>query len=150
MYDPAGVGYMSMKATVSQTWRGQEVKIQGKKVVNKSIYEVGLIVEGQAKELAPKDTGRLAASITTQSSTEGTEPKGKGAVATDKIQKPSSDMEVLVGTATDYSIWQEFGTVRMNASPFLRPALDLAHGKVLTIVQENEKYYFKDYERRPS
>lgn len=111
-----------IKTTVSQVWRGNEVKIQGKKVIGKSIYEIGLIVEGKAKELAPKDTGRLAASITTQSSTEGTEPKGVGAVSSDKIQKPTSDSEVLVGTGTTYAIWNEYGTRFASAQPFLARA----------------------------
>jgi len=134
-----------MKSTVSQQWHGEEVKIMGKKVVNKSAYEIGLVVEGQAKELGPVKTGRLMASITTQSSTEGTSPKGKGAVASDVIQKPNDDMEVFVGTPVEYGPHMEFGTIKTDAQPFLRPALDLAQGKVLTIVERNAKMHFKQY-----
>lgn len=133
-----------MKSTVSQQWHGEEVKIMGKKVVGKSAYEIGLVVEGQAKELCPVDTGRLAGSITTQSSTEGTSPKSP-ATSSDTIQKPNDDMEVLVGTPVEYGPHMEFGTIKTDAQPFLRPALQLAQGKVLTIVERNAKMHFKEY-----
>lgn len=133
-----------MKSTVSQQWHGEEVKIMGKKVVNKSSYEIGLVIEGQAKELCPVDTGRLAGSITTQSFTEGTSPKSP-ATSSDVIQKPKDEMEVLVGTPVDYGPHIEFGTIRSDAQPFLRPALDLAKGKTVVIVERNAKFYFKEY-----
>lgn len=136
---------MSFNAKIESQWHGDEIKIQGKRVVNKSAYETGLIIEGQAKLLCPVDTGRLAASITTQSKTEGTSPRGEGAVSTDVIQKPTEDNEVLVGTPVDYAPYVCFGTVRSNAQPFLRPALDLAQGKVLTVVKNNSRYEFKEY-----
>jgi hypothetical protein len=133
-----------MKSTVSQQWHGEEVKIMGKKVVGRSAYEIGLVVEGQAKELCPVDTGRLAGSITTQSSTEGTSPKSP-AISSDVIQKPNDAMEVLVGTPVEYGPHMEFGTIKTDAQPFLRPALQLAQGKVLTIVERNAKMHFKTY-----
>ena len=133
-----------MRSTVSQQWHGEEVKIRGKKVVGKSAYEIGLVVEGQAKELCPVDTGRLAGSITTQSSSEGTSPKSP-ATSSDVIQKPQDAMEVIVGTPVEYGPHIEFGTIHMDAQPFLRPALQLAQGKVVTIVERNAKMHFKQY-----
>lgn len=151
-----------IKTTVDTQWHGAEIKIQGKQVVNKSAYQIGLIVEGQAKLLAPRDYGYLAASITTQASDKGTELEAPGKYSTNKytrnsyedkmvrqsfkkITKSGNDNEVLVGTALFYGPYNEFGTMRMNAQPFLRPALDLAQGKILTIIRENGKYIFKDY-----
>lgn len=164
-----------IKSTVSQEWHGNEVKIQGNLVINKSIYEIGLIVEGQAKLLAPKDTGYLAASITTQAyGGKGTDPEdprkyastmGKytAAMASEgieptykknkkeyslwemTIQSPKEENQVIVGTALDYAPHQEFGTVRASAQPFLRPALDMARGKALTLVKLNSKIHFKEY-----
>ena len=166
---------MSMKSSVSQEWHGAEVKIMGKKVVNKSAYEIGLVVEGQAKLLAPKDTGYLAASITTQAyGGEGTQPenpakyegvktfdtsthKGKAQMYRDlfrkegysswemMIQSPKEEGEVYVGTPLEYAPYMEFGTVRTSAQPFLRPSLDLAMGKVITLVKKNAKIHFKEY-----
>lgn len=132
-----------MKVTVDKVWHGAEIKIQGRKVVNKSAYETGLIVEAQAKSLCPVDQGRLAASITTQSVDMGTKPKGKGAVETDLIQKPTDPNEVLVGTPVEYSEYIEFGTMYTDGQAFLRPALDLAQGKVLSILEENGKKYLR-------
>ena len=135
---------MSINVDTSQSWHGREVKIQGKKVVDKSAFEIGLVVEGQAKELAPVRTGRLKASITTQAAGQSSSPGGE-ARAGDVISPPRDDQEVLVGTAVDYGPYIEFGTVRSNAQPYLRPALDLARGKALTIVEQQGRLYLKEY-----
>lgn len=134
-----------MKVETELKWNGDIVKIQGKRVVNKSAYETGLVVEGQAKDLAPIDSGRLAASITTQTKTQGTKPSGKGADGTDVISKPTAEGQALVGTPVFYGPYMEFGTIRTTAQAFLRPALALAKGQMLTIFNKNSKYYFRDY-----
>lgn len=150
------------KVTVEKHWNGIPVKIQGKKVVNKSAFEIGLVVAGQAKLLAPVDTGLLAASITVASTTEQSAPdrpskfkKSSGvtraasgkfqSVSVPVIQKPSDENEVLVGTPLFYAPYPEFGTVRSHAQPFLRPALDLAKGKALTIVEKHGRFEFAEY-----
>ncbi len=138
---------MSYKSTVSKEWRGREVKIQGRKAIRRSGFEIGLIVEGQAKLLSAVDTGRLAASITVQATDQGTMPKGRGADLADVIAKPTDLMMVHVGTPVEYGPYQEFGTVRSEAQPFLRPALDLAKGKTLTILESNGRLQFKEYLR---
>ena len=135
---------MNHQVKTDLAWNGADVKIRGRKVVNKTAYETGLVVEGQAKVLTPVKTGRLRGSITTQSAGKGTAVEGE-AKAADKISAPADDQEVLVGTAVDYGPYIEFGTVRSDAQPFLRPALDLAKGEVLTIGQKNGKMEFKDY-----
>lgn len=134
-----------IKSSINLKWNGGVAKIQGKKVIRSSIYEIGLVIEGQAKELAPKDTGRLAASITTQSNTEGTKPSGRGAVGTDIITKPSDADTVFVGTPVEYAIWNEWGTRFSDAQPFMRPSLALAQGQTLHIVEKNSKLHFKEY-----
>lgn len=133
-----------IKTTVSAQWHGEEVKIQGKKVTGKSAYEIGLVVEGQAKELCPVDTGRLAGSITTAAQDKQTRPQSP-ATGADAIQVPREEGEVYVGTAVEYGPHVEFGTIHMDAQPFLRPALELALGHVLTIVQRNAKMHFQKY-----
>ena len=85
------------------------------------------------------DTGRLAASISTQSRTEGT---GNG---TDTISKPTADGVVYVGTPVSYAPYMEFGTVKTEAQSFLRPALTLAKGKAVTITKKESKNVFGDY-----
>jgi len=133
-----------IKSTVTREWHGEEVKIQGKRVVGKSAYEIGLVVEGQAKELCPVKTGRLKGSITTASYSKQTMPQSP-ATGSDTIQPPRDDSEVLVGTAVEYGPYMEFGTVRSDAKAFLRPALDLARGEAMTIVERNGRFEFKKY-----
>jgi HK97 gp10 family phage protein len=148
---------MAFKASSTYKSNASEVKYRGKQVVNKSSYEVGLIVEGQAKELAARKYGYLAASINTQSINNGddvespgkyakeTPPSGHDVSTFRKITKPTDDKECLVGTAVDYAPYQEFGTIKMPAQSFLRPAGDMAQGKVLTTVEINGKQQFKEY-----
>jgi HK97 gp10 family phage protein len=153
-----------IKINVKKEWRGAEVKIKGNKAINKSIYEIGLIIEGQAKELAARNYGYMAASINTQSFRQGTELElpnkysektaelyflqegaGKEPEGFRKIKSPMKENEVFVGLAVFYAPYVEFGTVRSNAQPFLRPALDMSRGKVLTLLWDGFKYYLGDY-----
>lgn len=131
-------------SSVESEWNGEDIKIKGKKVVNKSAFEIGLVVEGQAKLLCPVQTGRLAGSITTQSISQGSSPTGP-TKAGDVISKPADSNEVLVGTNVEYAPYIEFGTIRKSAKPYLRPALDLAKGKTLTITKREAEFVFKDY-----
>jgi len=121
-----------------------EIKRRAEKLKEKSTFEIGLVVEGQAKLLTPIKTGRLAGSITTQSRTKGTKPDGE-AFASDIIQKPASDSEVFVGTPVDYAPYIEYGTRRSSAQPFLRPALNMARGQVPKIVKNGAKLEFEGY-----
>jgi HK97 gp10 family phage protein len=139
-------------------WNGDIVKIQGKKVVKSSTYEIGLVIEGQAKELCPVRYGYLKASINTQSKDEGTELESPakygikqiktigGDVSTfKKITKPTDDLETDVGTAVEYGPHIEWGTIKMDAQPFLRPAFQLAQGKVIPIIKAEGKYHFVEF-----
>ena len=135
---------MSLRVETSTNWNGDEVKYRGRKVVGKSTYEIGLAVEAQTKALAPVKFGRLRGSYTTQSADQGTEVEAP-ARPEDKITGPSSGLDTYVGTAVYYGPYVELGTVRSDAQPHLRPAFDLAQGKVLTLVRKNAKWEFGDY-----
>jgi len=39
-------------------------------------------------------------------------------------EKPSSNMEAVIGVAADYGVFNEFGTVRMPPKPFFLPGLE--------------------------
>ena len=146
-----------MRTDVNLIWNGEKAKIQGHKVTGKTAWELGLIVEGQAKLLCPIDYGYLAASITVASISQSTEldtPKPDNSrpksfphnVSTFKKITASTDPnEILVGTAVDYAAHVEFGTMKSDAQPFLRPALDLAKGKILALLTYNGKTYLGDY-----
>lgn len=77
------------------------------------------LVQRTAKQMSPVDTGYLKRSIQRDT-------KGKG-----------SDAVGRVSTTTEYAIYQEFGTSKMTAQPFMFPALD-AHRKD---IEEGAKEY---------
>lgn len=134
---------MSYEVRSDLQWNGQDVKIRGNKVINKTIFETGLIVQGQAVVLAPVDTGYLRGSILTQSANKGTETRpDKNGRKANGIDAPPTDSEVWVGTSVVYAPAVEF-----LSQPFLRPALDLAMGKALNIGEKNGRMEFKDYLR---
>lgn len=133
-------------ANILVTWNGKEVAERASELANKSAFEIGLAVQGQAKLLAPYETGRLRASITTASGDgRRTIPSGVGADQNDKIEAPTESNETFVGTPVSYGPYMEYGTVNANAQPFLRPALDIVRGKALRIVQQQAKKEFGDY-----
>lgn len=125
------------KDGVTFKWNGEEVARRAEKAAQISSFEVGLIVEAQAKLLSPWETGRLRSSITTVSGAgQRTKPRGKGAVATDVLGKPTDEKETVVGTPVKYGPYVEFGTFAMDAQPYLRPALDIVKGRKLSIVKQ--------------
>ena len=69
--------------------------------LNKAVERIALLIEGEAKKICPVRTGRLRASI-----------------HTGKIK----DGVYYVGTNVHYAPYVEFGTRKMAAKPYLRPA----------------------------
>lgn len=70
--------------------------------VDKAVRETALAIEGQAKGFAPVDTGALRASI---------------------LAEPVKQFVWKVAPHVEYAIYQEFGTSRMPAHPFMIPAM---------------------------
>ena len=137
---------MAWNATIERNWNGSKVKVHGQKAIGKTIVELALQVEGQAKLLAPIDTGLLAGSITVQMREFFTAPETP-ATQSDTIKAPREKNEAHIGTAVFYGPYIEFGTINMDAQPFLRPALDLAKGKTLTLLKNNGRMEFAEYMR---
>lgn len=79
----------------------QEDVLEG---LQKNIENAALLLERNAKQNCPVDTGKLRASITTE--------VGK--------------LEAEVGTNVEYALCVEFGTSKQSAQPFMRPAFDKA------------------------
>ncbi len=84
-----------------------------KNEIPKALNLAGVLIEGQAKELCPVDTGFLKGSITHDVNAEGD--------------------AVRIGTNVEYGIYQELGTVKMAAQPYLRPALYNSKANILKI-----------------
>lgn len=89
--------------------------------VQQTIAETALLIETDAKLLAPVDTGRLRASIHAEIA-----PNGLSAV---------------VYTNVSYAPAQEFGTRRHRAQPFLFPAYEKNRAAFLANMKRNLKLF---------
>lgn len=67
-------------------------------------------IEAQAKARAPVDTGHLRSSITS---------------------RPLESTRWVVESPAQYSVFQEFGTSRMAAQPFMTPAAEMVAPQLL-------------------
>ena len=94
-----------------------------------SAIKTAISVANVAKELAPKDTTRLTNSIMWKSSNSSGLFNAEDGSA--PLESKPKTGEVLVGTNVKYGTYQEFGTQRMMARPYLRPAAKVANGGTL-------------------
>lgn len=103
-------------------------KATQRNVLIRMLKKAAAPIDEQASSLAPIDTGKLQISVITgtrlTSRQRGTAYKaGRLGVA-----------EVHVGTAMSRGLFQEFGTYKMPASPFMRPAWDANKAKAQDII----------------
>lgn len=85
---------------------------------------MGMKVVAQAKALAPvamKNGGLLKGSIMMNPSSGSKYGYEKG----DILKEEAPKIGAVVGTAVEYGTYQEYGTRKMEAQPFLRPAVDI-------------------------
>lgn len=76
-------------------------------IIEDIALEAGRLIAQSAREKAPVDTGALRDSITTDV----------------QVRGPTS-VSVEVGPSVDYADDVEFGSLRQQAQPYLRPAID--------------------------
>jgi HK97 gp10 family phage protein len=82
--------------------------------------ELLMRVTAQAKTLCPVQSGILRGSIMWK-----VPGKSGGHEEGLVVEATPGEGDGLVGTATEYAIYVEFGTRRMEAQPYLRPAVIL-------------------------
>ena len=99
------------KITVNRFDEAKKNLIKSKMI---TLETIGLFVENRASLLAPVDTGNLRQSID------------------HKTEKNS----VHIGTNTEYAPYQEFGTVKQKAQPFLTPAVERNKKQIQKIVRD--------------
>ena len=92
------------------------VKEISDEAVARGLELCGALWESDAKQMAPVDTGRLRNSIE---------------------HHPEGNDTMVVGTDVEYAIYQEMGTSRMKAQPFLKPSGD-SNVEQFKIIIENE------------
>ncbi len=99
--------------------RVKEINAQLKTNMDKAV----MLVEGDAKRNAPVDTGYLRDHITSEVT--GSDKEVVGTIG--HLHYPATE---------GYNIYQEFGTSRMPAHPFLFPALESNKNKIVNILAE--------------
>lgn len=92
-------------------WYGDKAIKNMEQAISNALTASALLVEGQAKDLTPVDTGNLRNSIAHE------------------VEKK----EARVGTNVEYAPFVELGTVKMAAQPYLNPALEANKGNIKKI-----------------
>lgn len=109
----------------------RELHDKAEAIVNKTAFEA----QGRAQNNAPVDTGALRNSIYTvtkdssgfKAAVIAVESMNQN-VRTAEIPVPDEDLTAHVGPSVEYAIYQELGTVKMPAQPFLIPAVESLRG----------------------
>lgn len=94
---------------------------------DKALTAAALIVEAQAAELVPVDTGRLKGSISHISHINKSNK-------TDGIKGTAASGEAYVGSNVEYAPYQEYGTRFMSGKAYMRPAIDATKGDIKRVI----------------
>lgn len=114
-----------MKVVATRTSYGS-MKDAVKNTARIANLELGARVATQSKLLAPVDEGQLRNSLSASSLTETKELNDSTDKKADQLDTEGlTGDEVYVGSNSDHTIFQEYGTFKMVAKPFLRPAVEL-------------------------
>ena len=90
----------------------------------KALTKIGAQIVAHAKSLSPVLQGSLRNSIMYKTdSTSGGFNDSPGEPAQNEITIQPQENELYVGSNLEYAIYQEFGTRKMAARPYLRPAI---------------------------
>ena len=98
---------------------GRYIDVPITPAVEKSVEAAGNYIRDLAKGYAPVRTGALRDSITSD------------------IEYTQSTIRAIVGPHVFYAEFVEYGTKRMSAQPFMRPALDEGRSVVLDLFRSN-------------
>lgn len=93
-------------------WDSSKLRKQVETKVDVGMQKACTVVRNDAARICPVDTGRLRSSLAYEIETKGKEIIGR------------------IGTNVEYSIFVEYGTSRMAAQPYLRPALEKNKGRI--------------------
>jgi len=88
-------------------------------IAKKVLWKTMNKVEELAKVYVPVDTGRLKTSL-------------------HLVPRRPGQVEYIVTDAVEYGVFQEYGTMKMDAQPFLRPAGDVVQVHWLPIFWEEK------------
>ena len=100
------------------------------KIIRAAVRKGANVVRDKARQNVPKDTGNLQKSIITS----GAKVSGKIAFRVSLKQRKTKNSKDPY-----YGRFVEFGTSKMPAKPFMRPALDESENEVLDVVVNDIK-----------
>lgn len=96
------------------------------KEIGTSSLEIGARVASQAKALAPVDLGQLRNGISASNLAQTVLLNNKPGDEAKPLETSGlSEYDVYVGANVEHAIYQEYGTIKQPAQPFLRPAVEL-------------------------
>jgi HK97 gp10 family phage protein len=87
--------------------------------LERGIKTACIVVQADAVDLVPVDTGLLKNSIHNDT------------------ERKQSEVIGYVGTNTEYAPFQEYGTVKMDAQPYLKPALNMNQENIKQIIAKS-------------
>jgi HK97 gp10 family phage protein len=119
-------------------WHGDEIKSDVEKAVTRGLTAAAILVQGQAIELAPVDLGNLKGSITYTVAGQRSQVRHPATV-NEGIGVTDEKKTAYIGTNVEYAPYQELGTSKMKAQPFLRPALDNQERQINEVFAKNVK-----------
>lgn len=108
----AVIGVVGLDKIMSQV--GQWMA-QSEAQIDAAVQKAALDCERYAKILVPVDTGNLRASLTYEN---------------------AGQYKAVVGTNVEYGIYQELGTHKMAAQPYLYPAYEQAKGELMAALKK--------------
>ena len=122
----------------------REVERATEKAMKKAARMIGGSISGHAVELCPVDTGLLHNSITFAL---GGDAPDKSVYYDDNMEQmgeydgtaPMDDdheITVYIGTNVQYAPYNELGTVRMDARPVIRPAMENTERGIEQIIRQ--------------
>lgn len=88
----------------------------------KVVEDIGAAVVEEAKRLAPVEEGDLRDSIYMRTPAENNRPSVDAESGNFDLPAPVDEMSVTVGPSVMHGIYQEFGTSKMAAQPYMAPA----------------------------
>lgn len=109
-------------------WFGREVEKLAEEATDEALFGAAQELVKAAASRAPRRSGFLAESAYVSSKAKTTYRKQRGY---NKERKPAGPGVVAAGFAAFTARYLEFGTRKMKAQPYLRPALDASRGALL-------------------
>ena len=116
-------------------WNGPAHKERMRRTIIQALTTIALMIEREAKRLCPVDTGRLRASITIHVDKNRLIGYVIAGGNVDEAQVHSKRGRAIAGTNVLYAIFVEQGTWKMEAQPYLRPALEKLRPQIMAILK---------------